>query len=267
MSRSGSAAASSCSTTSRAISSARRASSAPRRAPSSASTWAASTRWAASTSTGARPRRTASGARSRPCGAPGGRSRILPTPTSRTSTSRPWTASPWSSTSTRNGRCRSSRRSNSEYGYLPAAALKRYSQVSGAPYALLYGTASYYRHLHLEDAGSTIGVCACPSCALAGAGQIARALADELGTEVGRKPETGHLTLEYLPVHIAGAASPLIALDGAPQEVTRAGVAAWVRALASGAAAGAASSKPAGARRRAAGPDAPTPGRSRRPQA
>ena len=77
----------------------------------------------------------------------------------------------------------------------------------------------------------------------------------ELGTEVGRKPETGHLALEYLPVHIAGAASPLIALDGAPQEVTRAGAAAWVRALASGAAAGAASAKPAGARRRAAGPE------------
>lgn len=156
----------------------------------------------------------------------------------------------------------------SEYGYLPVAALKRYSQVSGAPYALLYGTASYYRHLHLEDSGSTIGVCACPSCALAGVGQIARALAAELGTEVGRKPETGRLALEYLPVHIAGAASPLIALDGEPQEVTRAGAAAWVRALASGSVPGrpgAASAKTAGARRRASGPNPAT--RSRRPGA
>ena len=33
------------------------------------------------------------------------------------------------------------------YGYLPVAALKHVSQATGAPYALLYGTASYYGHL------------------------------------------------------------------------------------------------------------------------
>ena len=37
-----------------------------------------------------------------------------------------------------------------EYGYLPVAALKRISQTTGAPYALIYGTASYYRHLRFE---------------------------------------------------------------------------------------------------------------------
>ena len=37
-----------------------------------------------------------------------------------------------------------------EYGYLPVAALKRVSQVTGAGYALIYGTASYYRHLRFE---------------------------------------------------------------------------------------------------------------------
>ena len=70
--RTSSAAGCSCSTTSGARSSARPASSAPRPARSSASTWAASTRAAATTSTGARPRRTASGARNRRCGAPAG---------------------------------------------------------------------------------------------------------------------------------------------------------------------------------------------------
>jgi NADH:ubiquinone oxidoreductase subunit E len=121
-----------------------------------------------------------------------------------------------------------------EYGYLPVAALKRYSQVSGAAYALLYGTASYYRHLHLEESGPTIGICGCPSCALAGGGQIARALALELGTEVGRKPENGRPALEYLPIHSPGTPSPLIALDGVPQEVTRDDAVEWVRALAAG---------------------------------
>jgi ferredoxin len=39
------------------------------------------------------------------------------------------------------------------YGYLPVAALKRISQVSAAPYALIYGTASFYGHLRFAPAG------------------------------------------------------------------------------------------------------------------
>ena len=37
-----------------------------------------------------------------------------------------------------------------EYGYLPVAALKHISGVTGAWYAMIYGTASYYRHLRFE---------------------------------------------------------------------------------------------------------------------
>jgi ferredoxin len=37
-----------------------------------------------------------------------------------------------------------------EYGYLPVAALRHISRVTGAWYAMLYGTASSYRHLRLE---------------------------------------------------------------------------------------------------------------------
>jgi ferredoxin len=36
------------------------------------------------------------------------------------------------------------------YGYLPVAALKRISFQTGAYYALIYGTASYYSHLRFE---------------------------------------------------------------------------------------------------------------------
>jgi hypothetical protein len=38
-----------------------------------------------------------------------------------------------------------------EYGYLPVAALKHISRVTGAWYAMIYGTASYYRHLRFEQ--------------------------------------------------------------------------------------------------------------------
>ena len=36
------------------------------------------------------------------------------------------------------------------YGYLPVAALKRIAHATGAWYAMIYGTASYYGHLRLE---------------------------------------------------------------------------------------------------------------------
>jgi len=40
------------------------------------------------------------------------------------------------------------------YGYLPVAALKRISEKTGAWYAMIYGTASYYSHLRFEPAAS-----------------------------------------------------------------------------------------------------------------
>lgn len=42
------------------------------------------------------------------------------------------------------------------YGYLPVAALKRISQLTGAWYAMIYGTATYYSHLRFEPAEATI---------------------------------------------------------------------------------------------------------------
>jgi len=41
------------------------------------------------------------------------------------------------------------------YGYLPVAALKRISQVTGAWYAMIYGTASFYGHLRFEPPTGT----------------------------------------------------------------------------------------------------------------
>jgi ferredoxin len=40
------------------------------------------------------------------------------------------------------------------YGYLPVGALKRIAHRTGAWYAMIYGTASYYRHLRFEPAES-----------------------------------------------------------------------------------------------------------------
>jgi hypothetical protein len=41
------------------------------------------------------------------------------------------------------------------YGYLPVATLKRISQRTGAWYAMIYGTATYYSHLRFEPETAT----------------------------------------------------------------------------------------------------------------
>ena len=41
------------------------------------------------------------------------------------------------------------------YSYLPVAAIKLISQKTGAWYAMIYGTASFYSHLRFEPAAST----------------------------------------------------------------------------------------------------------------
>ena len=46
------------------------------------------------------------------------------------------------------------------YGYLPVAALKRISHRTGAWYAIIYGTASYYSHLRFEPPTATDQVAA-----------------------------------------------------------------------------------------------------------
>ena len=43
-------------------------------------------------------------------------------------------------------------RTQDAYGYLPVAALKRISQKTGAWYAFIYGTATFYGHLRFEPA-------------------------------------------------------------------------------------------------------------------
>ena len=120
------------------------------------------------------------------------------------------------------------------YGYIPVAAVKRVSQISGAPYALIYGRATYYSHLRFEKPGHTVAVCRCTACLMAGASRIARSLGGALGTEIGRPP-AGGVALEQLPAHVPGAASPLVTLDGKPQpRLTAATAAALGRTLAGG---------------------------------
>jgi NADH:ubiquinone oxidoreductase subunit E len=119
------------------------------------------------------------------------------------------------------------------FGHLPVAALKRISHRTGAWYAMVYGTASYYRHLRFERTVEEVAVCRCTACLMSGGGRLADAIAAGLGTELGRPTPDGRIHFTWCPTHVPGAAAPLVTLDGEPQpEVTAATATAWAQALA-----------------------------------
>lgn len=101
------------------------------------------------------------------------------------------------------------------YGHLPVAALKHISHATGAWYAEIYGTASYYEHLRFEaPASRSIGLCRCPSCALLGGGRLREALEEAAGTELpGTSPE-GALSLVAVNCRGGSPGEPYVTLDG-----------------------------------------------------
>jgi NADH:ubiquinone oxidoreductase subunit E len=120
----------------------------------------------------------------------------------------------------------------STYGYLPVAALKHINSKTGAWYAQLYGTASYYRHLRFDPPVDAIAICRCTSCLLSGAGRIQEAAEAAFGTEIGHAPTDGGLRIEQTPTHPAGAASPAVLVGGKPATVDPATATAWATDLA-----------------------------------
>jgi len=76
------------------------------------------------------------------------------------------------------------------YGYLPVGALKEVSFRTGAPYALVYGTASYYGHLNFE-----------PGPRPRGGDPSVRATE---GAEIARTAPPGHPSRDNEAVYLAG---------------------------------------------------------------
>ena len=88
------------------------------------------------------------------CDGPAGRSRTRPTPTSTRSTSGPLEAILEDFDHDPKQMLQILEATQAAYGHLPVAALKLISQRTGAWYAMIYGTASYYRHLRFEPPGA-----------------------------------------------------------------------------------------------------------------
>jgi ferredoxin len=71
------------------------------------------------------------------------------------------------------------------YGYLPVAALKRISHLTGAWYAMIYGTATYYAHLRFEPPAA-LEQAAAVTARRPSEGDYVTALETALGRSAGR---------------------------------------------------------------------------------
>lgn len=118
-------------------------------------------------------------------------------------------------------------RARAAYGTLPVAVLKHISHSTGAWYAEVYGTASFYEHLGLQ-AGTTheLAVCRCPACAALGGGSLRAALEDTLGVRLGQVTPDGAVRLVAADCHGENDGAPYLTLDGKRQERPNPGAAA-----------------------------------------
>ncbi len=126
------------------------------------------------------------------------------------------------------------------YGYIPVAAIKHISNATGIWYAEVYGTASFYDHLHLEPpTRHTIAICRCPSCSLFGGGAIRSAVEEALRVSLGGTTPDGSVSLEPDDCHGENGGSPWVTVDGQRRAgLTTSGAAELARSLAGGVPAG-----------------------------
>ena len=104
------------------------------------------------------------------------------------------------------------------FGYLPVAALKHISHRTGASYALVYGAATFYGQLRMEQPSShVVAICRCPSCSFRGASKVAAALEATLGAKVGQPSPEGTVRLEAADCHGSTPGSVYLTVDGIVQ--------------------------------------------------
>jgi formate dehydrogenase subunit gamma len=109
-------------------------------------------------------------------------------------------------------------RTQEAYGFLPVAALKHISHATGAWYAEVYGTATFYDQLRMGPAsGHVLAACRCPNCTFRGAGRVLAAAEQAAGTTLGGSSPEGALRLEAAACRGTSPGSVYVTLDGVPQ--------------------------------------------------
>ncbi len=127
-------------------------------------------------------------------------------------------------------------RTQDAYGHLSVAALKHISHATGAWYAEVYGTATFYDQLRMAPAGGhVLAICRCPSCTFRGAGRVLAAAEAAASATLGGTSPEGAVRLEAAACHGGSPGAVYVTLDGAVQaEPTAKGIADLLTRLRAG---------------------------------
>lgn len=100
------------------------------------------------------------------------------------------------------------------YGYLPAAALEKISEVCETPLSEVVGVATFYDHFSLQPQGDhTIRVCTGTACHVNGADDTLETLETELDVLPGEVTDDGAFTLTTVRCVGACGLAPVVMVD------------------------------------------------------
>ena len=102
-----------------------------------------------------------------------------------------------------------------EFGHLPDWAMEVVGWHLGIPSSEVYGAATSYTELRIEEPGlSVVRVCTALSCAAAGSLRILEDIGSEFTVSPGETSEDCKLTLEQVPCGFLCAMAPAIEVNG-----------------------------------------------------
>ncbi|MCX6639967.1 MAG: NAD(P)H-dependent oxidoreductase subunit E [bacterium] len=103
----------------------------------------------------------------------------------------------------------------SQFGYLPAEALKIVAGESGKALVDIYGVATFYKSFSLKPRGKhLISVCLGTACHVRNAPVIGQEFERQLGVKAGETTEDWEFTLERVNCLGACALGPIVVVDG-----------------------------------------------------
>lgn len=103
----------------------------------------------------------------------------------------------------------------SEYGYLPEAALRAVARTTGRSLVELYGVATFYSCFSLRPRGRhVVSVCTGTACHVRGSPRVLGTFERALGLKAGETSEDGEFTLTTVNCLGACALGPVAVVDG-----------------------------------------------------
>lgn len=103
----------------------------------------------------------------------------------------------------------------SEYGYLPEAALRAVAERTGQSLVDVYGVATFYRAFSLRPRGKhLIAACLGTACHVRGAARVVEEIERQLGIRAGETTPDGEFSLETVNCLGACALGPVVVIDG-----------------------------------------------------